>query len=144
MTELNQWLRFHAPSAGGPGSVPGQGTRSHMPQRKLKIPCVSTKTQHRQINIFLKNKSILSPPLLVFNMLSQHCSQLFSPGVRPFLPGRNICFFFFFLSSHWDPPYSPGFLEGCLGLPAQWGNLITQMHKLELVGTLYLLASLKM
>ncbi|TEA33833.1 hypothetical protein DBR06_SOUSAS19410004, partial [Sousa chinensis] len=29
-------LRLHAPSAGGPGSIPAQGTRSHMPQ--LKIP----------------------------------------------------------------------------------------------------------
>ena len=27
-----QWLRLHAPNAGGPGSIPGQGTRSHMPQ----------------------------------------------------------------------------------------------------------------
>ena len=26
-----QWLRLHAPNAGGPGSIPGQGTRSHMP-----------------------------------------------------------------------------------------------------------------
>ena len=25
-----QWIRFHAPNAGGPGSIPGQGTRSHM------------------------------------------------------------------------------------------------------------------
>uniref|UniRef100_A0A8C6C3Q7 mitogen-activated protein kinase kinase n=1 Tax=Monodon monoceros TaxID=40151 RepID=A0A8C6C3Q7_MONMO len=25
-----QWLRLHAPDAGGPGSIPGQGTRSHM------------------------------------------------------------------------------------------------------------------
>ena len=25
-----QWLRFHAPNAGGLGSIPGQGTRSHM------------------------------------------------------------------------------------------------------------------
>ena len=25
-----QWLRLHAPSAGGLGSVPDQGTRSHM------------------------------------------------------------------------------------------------------------------
>ncbi|TEA39724.1 hypothetical protein DBR06_SOUSAS3410204, partial [Sousa chinensis] len=24
-----QWIRLHAPSAGGPGSIPGQGTRSH-------------------------------------------------------------------------------------------------------------------
>ena len=142
MTELNQWLRFHAPSAGGPGSVPGQGTRSHMPQRKLKIPRVSTKTQHRQINIFKKNKSILSPPLLVFNLLSQHCSQLFSPGVRPFLPGRNICFFFFKQSL--GPSLFTWFSGRMPGTACSVGNLITQMHKLELVGTLYLLASLKM
>ena len=25
-----QWLRLHTLSAGGPGSIPGQGTRSHM------------------------------------------------------------------------------------------------------------------
>ena len=44
----DQWLRLHAPNAGGPGSIPGQGTRSHMPQ--LKIPCAATGTQHSQIN----------------------------------------------------------------------------------------------
>ena len=27
-----QWLRLHTPNAGGPGSNPGQGTRSHMLQ----------------------------------------------------------------------------------------------------------------
>ena len=27
-----QWLRLRAPDAGGLGSIPGQGTRSHMPQ----------------------------------------------------------------------------------------------------------------
>ena len=27
-----QWLRLHAPNAGGPGLIPGQGTWSHMPQ----------------------------------------------------------------------------------------------------------------
>ena len=26
-----QWLRLQAPNAGGPGSIPGQETRSHMP-----------------------------------------------------------------------------------------------------------------
>ena len=31
-----QWLKFLAPNAGGPGSIPGQGTRSHMlPQLRL-------------------------------------------------------------------------------------------------------------
>ncbi|TEA37608.1 hypothetical protein DBR06_SOUSAS5310035, partial [Sousa chinensis] len=29
-----QWLRLHAPNAGGPGSIPGWGPRSHMPQLK--------------------------------------------------------------------------------------------------------------
>ena len=29
-----QWLRLRAPYAGSPGCIPGQGTRSHMPQLK--------------------------------------------------------------------------------------------------------------
>ena len=29
-----QGLRLHAPNPGGPGSIPGQGTRSHMLQLK--------------------------------------------------------------------------------------------------------------
>ena len=41
------WLRLRAPNAGGPGSVPIQGTRSHMLQLRvrmlqLKIPHAST------------------------------------------------------------------------------------------------------
>ena len=31
-----QWLRFHASSAGGPGLISGQGTRSHVAQLKRK------------------------------------------------------------------------------------------------------------
>ena len=42
-----QWLRLCAPSAGGLGSIPDQGTRSHMLQ--LKIPRAATKTQCSQI-----------------------------------------------------------------------------------------------
>ena len=30
-----QWLRLHAPCAGGPGSIPGQGTRFHMLQLRV-------------------------------------------------------------------------------------------------------------
>ena len=50
-----QWLRLHTPNAEGPGSIPGQGTRSHMLQlrpgtakkKKKKllkkyIPCLKT------------------------------------------------------------------------------------------------------
>ena len=61
-----QWLRLCALSAEGPGSIPGQETRSHilqlrvcMPQLKIwhaitKIPCTATKTRHSQINKKIK------------------------------------------------------------------------------------------
>ena len=41
-------LRLCARNAGGLGSIPGQGTRSHMPQ--LKILSAAAKTWHNQIN----------------------------------------------------------------------------------------------
>ena len=34
-TLVVQWLRLCAPSAGGPGSIPGQATRSHMLQLRV-------------------------------------------------------------------------------------------------------------
>ena len=55
-------LRLHAPNAGGPGSIPGQVTRSHMPQLSVHMPQLkilhaatkilhaTTKTRHSQIN----------------------------------------------------------------------------------------------
>ena len=48
-----QWLRLQAPNAGGPGSIPGHGTRSHMlgvHRPQLKILHVATKTWHSQIH----------------------------------------------------------------------------------------------
>ena len=30
-----QWLRLHAPNAGGSGSIPGQGARTHIPQLRV-------------------------------------------------------------------------------------------------------------
>ena len=33
-----QWLRLHTPNAGGPGSIPGEGTRSHMLQLRVRMP----------------------------------------------------------------------------------------------------------
>ena len=58
-----QWLRLQAPNAEGQGSIPGWGTRSHMPQLRvrvlqLKIPHATTKTRCSQINkyIFLINE----------------------------------------------------------------------------------------
>ena len=31
------WLRFQAPSVGDPGLIPGQGTRPHMPQLRVRM-----------------------------------------------------------------------------------------------------------
>ena len=39
-------------NAGDTGSIPGQGTRSHMPQ--LKTLCATAKTQHSQLNEYSK------------------------------------------------------------------------------------------
>ena len=50
-----QQLRHCAPNAGGPGSIPSQGTGSHMPQ--LKIPSATAKTTEMQYSQIL-NRSI--------------------------------------------------------------------------------------
>ena len=39
---MAQWLRPRAPNAGGPGSIPGQRTRSHM-HAATKISHATTK-----------------------------------------------------------------------------------------------------
>ena len=49
-----QWLRLRPPNAGGPDSIPGQGTRFHMSQLRahilqLQTPHAATKTWHSQI-----------------------------------------------------------------------------------------------
>ena len=46
-----QWLRLHGLSGGGPGPIPGQGTRVHRLQ--LKIMHAATKTWHSQTNKYL-------------------------------------------------------------------------------------------
>ncbi|TEA40864.1 hypothetical protein DBR06_SOUSAS13310011, partial [Sousa chinensis] len=33
-----QWLRLCLPNVGDPGSIPDQGTRSHMPQLRVHMP----------------------------------------------------------------------------------------------------------
>ena len=65
-----QWLRLHASNAGGPSSIPGWGTRSHILQLKLpilqlrvhmlqlKIPCATAKSQCSQINIYWGGKTL--------------------------------------------------------------------------------------
>ena len=68
-----QLLRLWAPNARGPGSIPAQGTRSHMPQ--LKILQVTTKTRHSQIN-----KNIIKVRKLCIFTANQNHSQA---QVRP-------------------------------------------------------------
>ena len=46
-----QWLRLYAPNAGEPGLIPGWGTRSYVPQLRvrktqLKIPRGATERSH--------------------------------------------------------------------------------------------------
>ena len=38
-----QWLGLRVPNAGGPGSIPGQGARSHKPQLRVHVPSGTTK-----------------------------------------------------------------------------------------------------
>ena len=61
-----QWLRLCAPSA---GSIPGQGTKSHVQQLRarvqqlktphvaMKIPCAATKVQRNPRNTYKKKKN---------------------------------------------------------------------------------------
>ena len=63
-----QRLRLHAPNAGGPGSVPGQGTTSHMPQLRSKILHAATKNQHSQINIKKKKKDLSQTDILCLTL----------------------------------------------------------------------------
>ena len=64
-----RWQRPDSPNAGSPGSIPGQGSRSHMPQPRvrrphLKIPPVTNKTRHCQINKYTQKfkKGLSSSP----------------------------------------------------------------------------------
>ena len=43
------WLKLHAPSAEGPGLIPGQGIKSYTLQRRWKILYAATRTQRSQI-----------------------------------------------------------------------------------------------
>ena len=58
---LAQWLRLYTPNAEGVNPMPGQGTRSHMPQLRvctpeLKILWATTKNQYDQISKYILNE----------------------------------------------------------------------------------------
>ena len=53
-----QWLKPHSPSAGGWGSIPSQGIRSHLLQLKIlhattKSSHAAAKIWHSQVNKFM-------------------------------------------------------------------------------------------
>ena len=88
-----QWLRLHAPNAGGRGLIPSQGTGSHMPQLRvcmlqLKIPQAASKALV-QINKCKKKKNTRSAWVIpyfnkrstVSSLPSFLCSQP-SPSLR--------------------------------------------------------------
>ena len=52
------YIGFSTANAGGPGSIPGQGTRSHTPWLRVHVPQLkilyaTTKTQHSQVNKYV-------------------------------------------------------------------------------------------
>ena len=46
-----QWLKLHAANAGGQGLIPGQETRSHMPQIRVCMPKLRPGTAKQIKNI---------------------------------------------------------------------------------------------
>ena len=61
-----QWLTHWAPNAGGPGSVPGQGTISHMLQpTRFHVPQLRSST-NRQIDLGQDS---------VYLLVSNHCNH---------------------------------------------------------------------
>ena len=53
-----QWLRLCIPSARGPGSIPGQGTRFHMPQLRAHMPQLKDPACHNEDLVQTKFKKI--------------------------------------------------------------------------------------
>ena len=95
-----QRLRVHAPNAGCPRSIPGQGTRSHAANKsshaarsrklQLKIPQASTKTQCSQINKHILKTSIFNHlASLVHDKSFKLCQTLCDP-VDCSLPGSAV------------------------------------------------------
>ena len=46
-----QWVRLHAPNAGGPGSIPGRGSRSRMHATTKKSECRNQRSRVLQLKI---------------------------------------------------------------------------------------------
>ena len=59
-----QWLRCHTPNAGGPESIPGLGTRSHMLQLKILHATTKTTVQDWNIMVVKRKKNVINLSLL--------------------------------------------------------------------------------
>ena len=74
-----QWLKLCASNAGGPDSIPGQGTRSHMLQ--LKVLCAVIKTLTPTADKNLKKKEFpgiagnIDCISKVFHLLQSYCED---------------------------------------------------------------------
>ena len=105
-----QWLRCHVPNARSPGSILGQGIRSHVPQLRvcmtqLKIPRVTTKTWHSQIND-ANNKEGVAPETVSGTHAHQGvCECIVPQWERVFPCGSNQSLgytLFLVPSNHWN------------------------------------------
>ena len=72
---------------GAPGSIPGQGTRSHMSQ--LKILHATTKTPCSQKYIYIKEKKKNVREIRGFLFLIASRNRLLTQGSMPFPLGRR-------------------------------------------------------
>ena len=69
-----QWLRFCTSNAEDPGLIPGQGTRSHKPQRRLKILPQLRPSTAKKINI-LKRMADLWLKYAYHKLVNQQTNQ---------------------------------------------------------------------
>ena len=86
-----KWLSLHAPNAGGLGSIPGQGTRSHMPQTQDATQSKIFILSHRYLFIISLNQ-ILTVVLKIFVMacmmqLKRFCMAQERSSVPQLRPG---------------------------------------------------------
>ena len=72
-----QWLRLHALNARGLGLIPGQGARSHIPD---KIPHSATNTRHSHINKWILKQ--ISPEYSLEGLMLKLKLQYFSHLMR--------------------------------------------------------------
>ena len=105
-----QTLRRHTPNARGPGSIPGQGTRSHMPQLRLGAAKQILKKKNA-FNCTQMGSPFPMPPqakvrnlvLVTRNVFPWWAHHTYSPGrLLHRAGGRQVLlyFFFFFTISH--------------------------------------------